>query len=370
MAWWAVLVVACVRLTGARQLNQAVAPFTLVVLPDTQYYSRYSENAAHFVNQTQWIVDEVEHRGNPQNIAFVTHLGDVVNDGFVKEQWVRANVALSKLGPPGGPFVVPFSILPGNHDFFVTSSKITGAALYLENFGPKRFANAPWFGGADASGLNSYQLFSGGGFEFLHIALEWEPNQNIPERNPSPLEWASQIILAHPTMPVILSTHEYINDEPPGRSDCGDAIFNSLVKKHDQIFLVLSGHFHNAEPGWQNNARRTDGEWHQVSQNNFGRPVVEVLQDYQDYPHGGDGWLRLIRFDIANGELRFETYSTVLGQYATDTVEDEGQRASKFTIPLDFATRLHIPSSSFFRHQNVSAQSVHRKSFLGLDKGP
>merc|ERR1712070_1244772 len=101
------------------------------------------------------------------------HLGDVVNDGYPVEQWERAHASMSVLGPRGGPFVVPFSILPGNHDFNASSQKASGANHYLSFFGPQHFGTAPWYGGADPSGLNSFQVFSGGGYEFLHLALEW-----------------------------------------------------------------------------------------------------------------------------------------------------------------------------------------------------
>lgn len=135
------------------------SPFSIVVLPDTQYYSKYPENAPLFTQQTEWIKDQVKNKGNPRNIVFVSHLGDVVNDGEMMEQWKRANASMSVLGPPGGPFVVPFSILPGNHDFFATSFKFFDASNYVSHFGPNRFSGTRWYGGADPSGKNSYQFF-------------------------------------------------------------------------------------------------------------------------------------------------------------------------------------------------------------------
>lgn len=354
---------ACASWTRAFALETT---FTVIALPDTQYYSKYAANAPIFTNQTQWIAGQVKN-GNPRNIVFVSHLGDVVNDGFDEQQWERANSSLSVLGLPGDSFIVPFSILPGNHDFLFTGAKSTGAQSYLHVCGPSRFKHASFYGGSDSSGLNSFQMFSAGGFHFLHIALEWAAGENIPVREPSPLHWASQVILDHPTMPVILSTHEYINDEPAGRSEIGNAIFDALVRSHDQIFLVLCGHYHNFESGGENRAARSDGQWHQVSVNNFGRPVIEVLQDYQDHPHGGNGWLRMVTFDMSRGLLIFDTFSTVLGQYATDTVADSGQRASAFEIPLDFESRLRSPTTNLI-HRAVSGASARsdlpRQSFL------
>lgn len=316
-------------------------PFSIVVLPDTQYYSKYARNSGYFTKQTEWILKEAQNPTSLWNIKFVTHLGDLVNDGWNVDQWKRADASMSVLAPPGGPYVVPFSVLPGNHDFQNISRKETGSANYLTYFGPHRFAGAPWYGGADTSGRNSFQLFEAGGFHFLHLALEWMPEDNVGKLQVSPLQWASKVLDDHPGNPVILSTHEYINDEPAGRSSTGDAVFNQFVKKHDAIFLVLSGHFHNLETLGEEHAHTDDGEWHQVSKNDMGRDVVEVLQDYQDYPHGGDGWLRIITFDAMRGEMRFETYSPALEEFQSQTVQDHGQRASRFSIPLNLTQRLY-----------------------------
>jgi hypothetical protein len=335
----------------------AVERFSIVVLPDTQYYSKYQENVYLFANQTQWIADEIEKRGNPRNIAFVSHLGDVVNDGAFAEQWRRATASMAPLdGGRGGAFVVPFGVLPGNHDFHTIGDKASGIEEYVTNFGPQHFEAASWFGGADPSGMNSFQRFSAGGFSFLHLSLEWRPDVNVPVREPSPLQWASEIIGAHPGLPVILSTHEYICDKPAGRSATGDAVFHTLVESHDQIFLVLSGHFHNLVDDVPGTATERDGQWYQVSTNQRGREVIEVLQDFQDYAHGGDGWLRIINFDIEKKKLAFETYSPALHRYQTPTFQEVGQHASHFAIPLDFASRF-----SFGQPPNSSLPNLRRR---------
>jgi len=308
--------------------------FTIIALPDTQNYVNSSGNAPLFTQQTRWITDEINLNGNPRNIRFVTHLGDVVSTGTSITQWNRADASMSELetGPDG---VVPYGILPGNHDYASTGNKSTGTDNYIDYFGPSRFAGRTWYGGADPSGNNSYQFFTAAGITFLHLALEWQPTVNVtngPVRDPSPVEWAQSIISANAGMPTIVSTHEYIDDSPAGRSGAGEALWNELIRRNDQIIMVLNGHFHSV--GGTN-----DGEYHQVSSNDFGKDVVEVLQDYQDYPNGGDGWLRIITFDIRDDEIRFETYSPVLDQFQTETVADVGQFASQFTIMMDFDER-------------------------------
>src|SRR5690242_8547731 len=52
--------------------------FTLVVMPDTQYYTEVQwKTDMYFKGQTQWIVD---HRAD-EHIAFVFQLGDLQQDG-------------------------------------------------------------------------------------------------------------------------------------------------------------------------------------------------------------------------------------------------------------------------------------------------
>ena len=62
--------------------------FSIVVLPDTQYYS---ETYPHiFLEQTQWIADNKDSL----NIVFVSHSGDLVNDCDDAEEWHPATHCL------------------------------------------------------------------------------------------------------------------------------------------------------------------------------------------------------------------------------------------------------------------------------------
>ena len=162
-----------------------------------------------------------------------------------------------------------------------------------------------------------------------------------------------------------MSTHEHIDDDPPGRSSVGDALWNQLIRRNDQIFMVLNGHYHSA--GGMN-----DGEYHQISANVANRTVFEVLKDYQDYPNGGDGWLRLINFDIPNNRIAFETYSPVLDQFQPETVGDVGQFASQFELAIDFPSRLvpvNIPRPSFVFQNGVNSYAGTRDKELRSSGG-
>jgi hypothetical protein len=311
----------------------AQSPFSLVVLPDTQNYSKFPQYTEHFENQTAWILEQVTGE-NPRNIAFVSHVGDIVNEGGDPQQWVRAAASMGILDDADGRPVVPYGITPGNHDYGITGDKTTGTDLYKENFGPWRYEGLPWFGGSDPSGNNTWQVFDGGGIPILHICLEDRPSINVtngPTRDPAPLDWANGVIEAHPGLPTIVSTHNHVSHTIGGRSAWGEAIWQGLVRHHPQIFLVLCGHYAGPPPH--------GGEWWMVSDNDDGRPVVEMLQDFQSYPEGGQGWLRILTIDPVANELCVRTYSPSLDEYQTDSVEEIGQAASDFAIPIDFDTR-------------------------------
>lgn len=260
--------------------------FTIIVLPDTQYYSeRYPEI---FDNQTQWIVDNIE----PMNIVFVTHLGDLVDHWWSNEEWDNANISMSKLD--GG---LPFGVLPGNHDGAESGGDLTNYEIY---FGFDRFNNESWYGGAYQNiNTNNYQLFSAGGDDYLIFHIQFNPSDDI-------LFWASNVIDQYPSRRVIVSTHDYMYGNPSRRSLTGERIWQKLIKPHaNQIFLVLSGHNF-----WENEARITSSD-----DGNF---VHQLLSDYQNRPYGGNGWLRIIEFSPRIDEISIKTYSPYLNKYEID----------------------------------------------------
>ncbi len=54
--------------------------------------------------------------------------------------------------------------------------------------------------------------------------------------------------------------------------------------------------------------------------------MIELLSDYQEFSDGGAGWLRILKFDPARGEIRVRTYSPWLDRYERD-------RNSEFALP-------------------------------------
>ena len=280
--------------------------FTIVVLPDTQYYSENYPGI--FENQTKWIIENKES----MNIVFVTHLGDLVDHYESIEEWDNANISMSKLMG-----TLPFGVLPGNHDGAETGCDLTN---YNHYFGFDRFNNESWYGGAYQNiNTNNYQLFSAGGDDYLIFHIQFDPSDDR-------LSWASEVIDQYPSRRVIVATHDYVHGYyiwSNSRSEIGKNIWEKLVKPHaEQIFLVLSGHYENED---------------RITSLEDGYYVHQLLSDYQDRPNGGNGWLRIIEFSSINDEIFIRTYSPYLNKYETDSnsqfILDKKTTESKF-MPL------------------------------------
>jgi hypothetical protein len=311
------------------------APFTIVTLPDTQNLTdpalfalpvsglpqalvgngpgeegRLANRETLFHAQTHW----VSQNRTSQNIQFLAHLGDITQLATVPE-FDRADPVFDRLDAIGNDFV--YSTVPGNHDYTpggngksATTPSSVALANYDATFGPARYAGKAWYGGASPNSANSYQLFNGGGRTYLHIGLEFNP-QNV-FNNENSVEWAQSVIDANPGVPTILTTHALIRDSltplggntgpNAGQDAAGVFLYRNLVRSNDQIFATFNGHYHDLANG-------IDGERFEVTTNNYGRPVYTLLSDFQDYPNGSDGYMRNYIFDEANDKIHAVTYS-------------------------------------------------------------
>lgn len=332
----------------ARVAGAAGDSWTIAVIPDTQKYVDSKKNvdlSGYADDQTKWIVDNLAD----ENIAFVTHVGDLVENAGVTDEWRRIDEILSRLDG-----VVPYSVLPGNHDWVFSPDWNDPRTIeeYREWFGPSRFDGYSWYGESGPDGLSHCQFFSAGGYEFLHLALEWEVPGTIDDPE-TPFGWANQILQQYSDYPTIVTTHSYlvpnrgrkgaaqgnwgetsIDGEPdPHRQqgNSGQDIWTELIKPNEQVFLVFNGHF----------VRGDDCEDATVSQNDAGLDVYQLMADYQDRPNGGDGWMQLLSFEpggSADGKtdrLQVQTYSPSLDEWEEDS-------DSKYHFDFTFADRFSV----------------------------
>ena len=289
---------ACVAEPGA---VWAADPFMVVALPDTQNYSE--SYPATFTAQTQWVVDNADS----ENIQFVTHLGDIVQTWNSQQQWNRAKTSMSILDTAG----MPYGTVMGNHD-----GRSTYPNYYLNHFGPQFYQGEGWWGGASPTGLSNYQTISAGGKDFLFLHIQIDTPQ-------VELDWAQTVLDQHPDKLVVFSTNRYLNDfrvmqgrytdyDYPGFDDyyepnwiMSEDLFQNFVRANKNIFMVLCGH--------------CGGQYHQVSVNDWGLPVYEILQDFDSFtPNGGDGWMRLFTFDTDANQIQVQMYSPTLGRFRQD----------------------------------------------------
>jgi hypothetical protein len=267
--------------------------FTVVVLPDTQYYSASYPDT--YIDQTQWIVDNVQ----TLNIAYVVHVGDMV-DSSNDAQWQNADAAMSLLEAPltNFPDGVPYCATVGNHDQ-APNGNPSGTALFNAYFGSARFQGRAYYGGHYGSDNdNNFSLFQAGGMDFIEITLEYDTSPDT-----AVLDWADGLLKAYPNHRAIVSSH-YITDtgNPAPFSGQGQATYDAL-KDNANLFLLLCGHI--------------SGEGQRLDTFN-GNAVTTLLSDYQSRPNGGDGWLRYMVFSPAKDTVDVYTYSTKYSMYETD----------------------------------------------------
>ncbi|WP_432986239.1 LamG-like jellyroll fold domain-containing protein [Dactylosporangium sp. CA-233914] len=221
-----------------------------------------------------------------------------------------------------------YSVLAGNHDIASSTDDQRGDSAYLRAFGAKRYSRMPTFGGASPDGYNSFHIIGAGGRQWLILALDWR----VSDRG---LAWAQGVLNAHRTLPVILTTHElaYSGDDGVAQlSGYGRRLWDGFIKRNDQIFLTLNGHFW--PPG------RT------VLRNDAGHDVHVHITNYQDRYYGGAGMIRLYHFDLARDVIDVETFSPWFlsrdphkrNPLEAETIELTGP-ADRFSLSIDFAAR-------------------------------
>jgi len=282
--------------------------FSIVLLPDTQEYTRWSSRTKHFKNQVDWIVSsEKKH-----NIKFVLQAGDLVWDSWIEQQWIRASESLSILDNNN----IPYIINVGNHDLDGRSVffKNRGNTNYDKYFPASRYENKNWYGGRmkQESNDNYWVFFNYKDTKFIVISIEFGANDET-------LNWADSIAKNNLDAKVIILTHCYMdlgsNRVNPttllnphgfnlGDANDGNQIWNKLVKKNKNIFMVLSGHI--------------AGEGRSESIGEHNNRVHEILANYQTYRNGGDGWLRLLRFVPSENKIYVDTYSPSLNKWRYD----------------------------------------------------
>jgi len=287
--------------------------FTVVVLPDTQYYA--SDHPEILDAQTRWIV----RRHAAERIALVVHEGDIV-DADESRQWESASRSLHELDG-----VVPYVLSAGNHDYHRHGSGISRDSSinrYFPRAQPGR--NALLAGTFEPGHIeNSFEVVATPAGAWLILSLEFGPRDSV-------LAWAGGVAKRHAELPAILVTHAYLYSDDTrydhvarpdqmwspylylasdhaGDVNDGEEIWRKLVAKNDNVRFVLCGH------------DLVDGVGRLTSVRTDGTSVHQLLANYQTGDLGGEGFLRLMRFFPDARKVAVRTYSPFAERFKTDS---------------------------------------------------
>ena len=266
--------------------------FSIVALSDTQSYAL--NNPYIFKSQVQWMKDNKDNL----NIKFFIHLGDVTQSGKLTGEFdTIVNISDTLNG------IIPYMVAIGNHDYNDIPSR--DSSTFDTYFSYEKYKNYSWFGGNYPSNgsKNTYALFSASGEDFLVMGLDMCPTDDD-------LNWSNGVIGSYPNRKVILYTHSYLNNGGARHTAAcyslgvvgneGEDMWTKLVKNHDNIIMVLSGHnFGSAEKVDYINSM----------------PITQILADYEGLENGGDGYLRLYTFTPSARRVDVYTYSPYLNTY-------------------------------------------------------
>ncbi|MFK3983401.1 carbohydrate-binding domain-containing protein [Micromonospora sp. NPDC050397] len=218
--------------------------FSFAVMPDTQQEVLNSGDT-RFRNRTDWLVQN----RSALDLRFVTSSGDVVNwDTPDHSQYVIARNAMRPIETAG----IPYALAIGNHDTQATG--VGGSArdpartreLVRDTTVFNQFFTVSQYGavkGQFETGKvdNSYSTFEAGGVQWMVLTLELWPRVEA-------VNWAKNVVAAHPRHNVIVVTHDYIdgNGNIEQSASYGATspqyLFDNLVKQYANIRFVFSGH--------------------------------------------------------------------------------------------------------------------------------
>lgn len=316
-------------------IAQTSGEFTIAALPDTQFYSKTYPQI--FNAETRWIADHATQ----MNIKLVVGLGDIVDSGSNTAQWQNADAAYRLLDGK-----VPYVVAIGNHDYDL--NQVAGRTGSTKNFnayfGPNRYRGQASYKGSYPSGSNEnfYSVFTFGGQQYLILVLECFP------RNAA-LGWAAAVIRNNPDKQVIVVTHAYTYSDSTRMDRCdgnsaasfgvaqdndGEQVWEKFASRFPNITMVLSGHVVEG-----------DGTGHRTDMGVGGNIVNEMLSDYQSWPNGGDGYIRLITVKPATNQISVRTYSPFLNQWLTDA-------HNQFTVPFKRTGLLSASGALYGRVKN------------------
>jgi hypothetical protein len=296
--------------------------FSIAVIPDTQHYRGGEDDKKTdgtepvtnpvFESYAGWIAENL----TTQRIAFVSHVGDIV-DVNNREQWSVARTMMDKLHGR-----IPYGISVGNHDMVGSGD----SSLFQEFFPASRYKDFAWYGGhfkspagrvaISGNNANSFQLFSAEGLDFVFLHLECNAPDDV-------LAWADEVLTQHSSRRALVTSHMGLGPraKPKEPQDYFDAtkgrmqwkkchgkrgntpqqMWDKCFRKHPNLFMICCG-----------DQSRTQA-MHQSSFVEHGNLVHEVLSDY------GSNGLRVMRFVPQENRIEVRTWIPSKNEFCDGT---------------------------------------------------
>lgn len=293
---------------------------TIALLPDTQYYT--SCEYPHLKQQSDWIWEQ-RHR---RNIVAAVTLGDLTN-GNSDREWQFLATSYQALSDG-----FPLLLTTGNHDLSHeghTSDRTSAFADFFDESWARRsgkLLEVQTPGHID----NAFYSLDLGHVKLGVLMLEWSPRGET-------VRWANRVLSQHEDHRVLVATHAYLYSDDTRydwarRHDKqkwnplsyatargasagddnhdGELLWNDLIRRHANVFMVVSGHVLN------------DGTGHLTSRGDAGNTVDQVLVNYQMLNEGGLGYLRMLELLPDGKTLHMKTYSPSLGVFSQASDQD------------------------------------------------
>lgn len=261
--------------------------YSMVVVGDTQLVALKNPS------RMPLIADYIVANKEAKNIQFVIGVGDITEDDTVTE-WEAARETYYRLDG-----VVPYGLVRGNegHDGIYNFEETFPLAKYQDQIS----------GVLGDDMRNVYYNFDVGDVKYTVIILDSSPDD-------VEVAWAAKVMEDHPDRNVILATHIFLfrdgttydgTDPYPFSPHDGQQLWDALLRKHENLVLVVCGH----------------DSCSQVVEQKFvgdhGNVVTGLLVDGQevDSTDGASGLIAILHFSEDGKNVTVEYYSPIKNQY-------------------------------------------------------
>lgn len=295
--------------------NASNDEYTMIFYPDIQ--TVVSQQPQTLFKMNQWVADHA----SDMNLQMVLTLGDIIDGNAT--QWRVTRSAFEIFDEAD----IPYSLVIGNHDYdenALSANNGRNASNFNSYFKYETFVDEDYFVEAKVPGKmeNACYTYSALGVNYLIFALEFGPSD-------STLEWVSSVISRpeYNSYRVIVTSHSLVHSSGDFSSldalhnpndygfvnaigvdaNTGQEVWDELLSKHDNIFMVASGHIIN------------DTIMRRVDVGDYGNEVLSMLIDGQGVKdiNGASGapLLLVCKVNETTKEMTFNYYDPVNDKY-------------------------------------------------------